>query len=185
MTHLGRWLSALVDGELDEAERDHVLNHLARCESCLSEVTALRALKRRMGGLGETSADSAMTNRLMDLADSGQGRDGQLAWSGHPGGPRGSRGRPGDLRDRYRTPGIPGWALVASSAAVALAAVGAAAFLLGGTGSAPAPRITPAVDVYWTQHGFDTGQAPARPGGSAAPNTGAATGPGAGTRPLP
>lgn len=167
MTHLGRWLSALVDDELDGAERDHVLNHLARCESCLREANALRALKRRMGGLGDAAADSAMTRRLIGMADPA---------------PRGAM-RPGarpllarvrllsHVRARRlieRELGLAvsrrPWRLMAGVTATAIAAIGAAAFFLGGSAQQPAPRITPAVDAYWTQHGFDTGQAPARSG---------------------
>ena len=48
MTHLGDRLSALVDGELDGAERDKATAHLARCEQCRSEAAALRDLKRQL-----------------------------------------------------------------------------------------------------------------------------------------
>ena len=50
MNHLGRWLTALVDGELDLQERDRVLNHLAGCQPCLREANAMRALKRQADG---------------------------------------------------------------------------------------------------------------------------------------
>ena len=62
MTHLGRWLSALVDGELDDIERDRILNHLARCLPCRVEANELRALKRRVtefGGAPDPAADQA------------------------------------------------------------------------------------------------------------------------------
>ena len=68
MTHFGQRLSALVDGELDIAERERVLVHLVRCRACRDEVAALRMLKRRMNALGETAADAALTSRLMQLA---------------------------------------------------------------------------------------------------------------------
>src|SRR6266567_2620458 len=71
VSHLGHWLSALVDGELDGTERDHVLNHVAGCRSCREEANAMRALKRRLTALGETSAEPAITGRLIELA----GRD--------------------------------------------------------------------------------------------------------------
>lgn len=197
MTHLGRWLTALVDGELDGAERDHVLSHLARCGDCLSEASALRALKKRMGGLGDTTADSTMTDRLVDLASTDRHRSDWLRseWRrAHRNGFHqhryGSRRRgplaPG-RRDRFSWRGQatrPAWVLVTGAVAAALAGVGAAAFLLGGSSPSPgAPRITPAVDAYWTQHGFDAGQAPARPGApgpvrSAAAAAGNHSGPG-------
>ncbi len=180
MTHLGRWLSALVDGELDGAERDHVLSHLARCEACLGEANALRALKRRMGGLGEAAADSAMTSRLIGLAGPDwrpPGHSGQRYWFRPVHWFGGIRTRARIGRDLGQPLARPAWKLIVGAAATALTVVGAAAFLLGGSAQSPAPRITPAVDAYWTQHGFDTGQAPARP---AAP-----TGHGPGSRSRP
>lgn len=68
MSHLGHRLSALIDGELDGMERDRVLVHLAGCDSCRDDAVALRTLKRRMNALGEAAADSALTRRLMGLA---------------------------------------------------------------------------------------------------------------------
>jgi len=36
------------------------------------------------------------------------------------------------------------------------------AFLLGGgPGATPIPKVSPAVDSYWVQHSYDTGQKPA------------------------
>ena len=58
MSHLGLWLSALVDGELDGIERDRVLNHVAGCDMCRTEANAMRALKRRLTALGETCAET-------------------------------------------------------------------------------------------------------------------------------
>ena len=85
MSHLGHRLSALIDGELDGVERDRVLVHLARCESCRSEAVALRTLKRRMNALGEAAADSALTRRLIGLAQPGgpapAGQPGPVPWS--------------------------------------------------------------------------------------------------------
>ena len=48
MSHLGDRLSALVDGELDGAERDRAYAHLAGCEQCRNEAAELRALKRKL-----------------------------------------------------------------------------------------------------------------------------------------
>ena len=52
MSHLGHRLSALIDGELNDARRERVLAHLARCEDCRREAAALRLLKQRMHTLG-------------------------------------------------------------------------------------------------------------------------------------
>jgi anti-sigma factor RsiW len=67
MSHLGRRLSALIDGELGDAERDQAHAHLVSCEACRAEAAALRTLKRRVHGLGEAPADSALTRRLIAL----------------------------------------------------------------------------------------------------------------------
>jgi anti-sigma factor RsiW len=68
MSHLGRRLSALVDGELGDAERDQVHAHLVGCDECRAEAAALRTLKRRVRGLSETPADGDLTSRLIALA---------------------------------------------------------------------------------------------------------------------
>jgi len=47
MTHLGDRLSALIDGELDGAERDRAHAHLAGCQQCRTEAAELRALKQK------------------------------------------------------------------------------------------------------------------------------------------
>ena len=52
---------------VDDAERDRVLLHLARCEPCRGEAVALRTLKRRMNALGGAAAGAALTRRLMGL----------------------------------------------------------------------------------------------------------------------
>lgn len=157
MTHLGPWLSALVDGELDGAERDRVLIHLAGCASCRQEANTLRALKRRMTALGETSADSAMAGRLIELGRADQdlfAPAARPAWPAH--WPAQSAAGSGWGRHQRSS-----WILAAGSAGMAVAAIGVAAFMLGGIQPAPAPRVTPAVDTYWPQHHYDMGQAPA------------------------
>lgn len=160
MSHLGRWLSAQVDGELDGIERDRVLNHLAGCDACRREANALRALKRRMTALGDSAADTAIAGRLIERAKSER----DLA-SDPPGGTRQSLHRPvPDLRwhpSRVRQV-WPGWRIAAGGTGTGLVAVGLLAFLLGGGhGADPTPKVSPAVDSYWTQHIRDTGQKPA------------------------
>src|ERR1700730_15565766 len=68
MSHLGQRLSALIDSELSDFERDRVLAHLAGCDECRGEAIALRALKQRIHALGEAMADTALTGRLMAIA---------------------------------------------------------------------------------------------------------------------
>ena len=160
MGHLGRWLSALVDDELDAAERDRVLNHLAGCTGCRQEANSLRALKRRMTSLSDASADSSITGRLIERARFdqeifGTTTAGSARWPASDG-----RFTVGGSRQISL-----GWRLATGSAGTALVAIGVLAFLLGGAQTdPPAPKVTPAVDAYWLQHDYDTGQAPgARP----------------------
>jgi anti-sigma factor RsiW len=161
MSHLGQRLSALIDGELDGTERDRVLVHLARCEPCRGEAVALRTLKRRMSALGEaTAADSTLTFRLMGLAqpeDPFARRRSSMPvtpWSSLTGAVQAS-GRGHEVR--------PSWYLVGGSFGVLLAGLAAAAFMAGGSQQVPAPRVTPAVEMFFAQHDNDTGVAPATP----------------------
>lgn len=146
ISHLGHRLSALIDGELDDSERDRVLVHLAGCEPCRAEAVALRTLKRRMNALGEAAADAALTRRLMGLA--------RVPAHGSP--QAASRQTP--LRELR-----PAWYVTAGAAAAVVVGVGAAAFLAGGGGQQPEPRVTPAVDSYVLQHDLMTGVVPVTP----------------------
>jgi hypothetical protein len=139
-------LSALIDGELDPEERDRVLNHVAGCQGCLREVNAMRALKRRLTSLAETSADTTMTSRLIELASSDHGPA-----SGLVAQPLWASARQRQVKQA--------WAMAVGSAGTALAVVGFAAFLLGNSASAPAvPKVTPSVDSYLLQHAHDAGE---------------------------
>jgi len=155
MSHLGHRLSALIDGELDDSERDRVLMHLAGCDSCREDAVALRILKRRMNALGEAAADSGLTGRLMGLAQpsGAAGPGGQARWShmAAAGSVTSHGGR--ELR--------PSWYVAFGATAVVLVGVGTAAFLAGGSREQPEPRVTPAVDTYVLQHDLMTGVVPA------------------------
>lgn len=144
VSHLGHRLSALIDGELDDAERDRVLVHLAGCEPCRGEAVALRTLKRRMNALGEAAADAELTRRLMGLAS--------LPAAGSAAGTS-SHHSARELK--------PAWYITVGATAAVLVGVGAAAFLAGGGGQQPEPRVTPAVDSYVLQHDLMTGVVPA------------------------
>ena len=157
MSHLGRWLSALVDGELDGEERDRVLNHIAGCEACRQETNAMRALKRRLTALGDTSDDSAIAGRLIEL-----GRGDQPAEAGPMHGALSTRPSQLGLAERGPRQIMQGLRMAAGSAGGALLAIGLFAFLLGNTDSQPpAPKVTPSVDSYLLQHTRDAGEAPA------------------------
>ncbi|HWG65324.1 MAG TPA: zf-HC2 domain-containing protein [Streptosporangiaceae bacterium] len=143
MSHLGQRLSALVDGELSDPERDRVLAHVAACAPCRSEAIALRTLKQRMHSLGGAMADAALTGRLMAVPEGG------WPWQGHE-----TWRRKGGHAARFVTAGV---------FAFLLLGVGATAFMVGGGQSAPGPQVTPAVDTYLLQHAVITGNVPAAP----------------------
>ncbi|MCY9785722.1 zf-HC2 domain-containing protein [Nocardiopsis sp. EMB25] len=89
MDHLGERLSALVDGELGQAEHERALIHLAKCESCRFEADMMRRLKRRLTGLGEPEPDHDFLGRLTSLSrDTGGSTDDR----GRPGPPPGGAG---------------------------------------------------------------------------------------------
>ncbi|MGI5416605.1 anti-sigma factor family protein [Actinomadura luteofluorescens] len=56
MSCLGERLTALVDGELGDEERERALAHLAGCAGCREEADQLRKLKGRLRGLSEPPA---------------------------------------------------------------------------------------------------------------------------------
>lgn len=149
MSHLGQRLSALIDGELDLADREHVLMHVSRCQSCQDEIASLRMLKQRMNALGDAAANAGLTRRLMGLQEFA-GSD--------PDAPRQSPplgcGRPQPRTGRY---------ILGGSLLVLLAGLGTAAFIIGGEpqARAPEPTITPSVDVYTLLHDHDNGWSPA------------------------
>jgi anti-sigma factor RsiW len=196
MSHLGGRLSALIDGELGDAERDQVHAHLVGCDECRAEAAALRTLKRRVRGLGETPADGDLTRRLIALGGLPE-----------PAGPPRSR-RPGSSRARAALTaalsGGPaarpeGWDdvqewfddssaredasplaaergrghtryMVAGAVALAVS-LGAASFAAGGGGQAPGPAVTPEVDVYMMQHWVSSDSVPAGQPSAAQPST--------------
>jgi hypothetical protein len=163
MSHLGQRISALIDGELSDSERDRVLAHIAGCDECRQEAVALRALKQRMHSLGEAMVDGALTGRLMAMAIPPDGR----SWTGR------ASWRPRGAFPAARM-------LTAGLLASTVAGLGAAAFFAGGEQQAPGPRVTPAVDTFLVQHAIITGDMPVTPltGGTAGSpdSTGPATG---------
>ena len=152
MSHLGHRLSALIDGELSDAERDRVLAHLAGCDACRQDAIALRALKQRMHSLGEAMVDAALTGRLMAVGATGGPSPGRAPW----------RTKTGSSAPRLLAAGI---------LASAVAGLGAAAFYAGGDQVVPGPKVTPAVDTFLVQHANVIGEVPVAP-----PSSGPASG---------
>jgi anti-sigma factor RsiW len=169
VTHLGQRLSALIDGELEASERERVFSHMARCGSCRDEVAALRMLKRRMNALGEAAAGSGLTGRLMGLSEllgvqgprlSGEMSSGAQVWPPPPPPPSGwpvnrSSSPEATSADHDSHPDQrAGRLFLAGSVAIFLAGLGTAAVIAGGEpqARAPAPPVTPSVDVLVAPH---------------------------------
>ena len=150
MSHLGRNLSALVDGELSPAERDRAHAHLVACEQCRAEANALRELKKRMRGLPDAPVSDALTRRLMFI--------------GEPGGPVPPRGHRGPLSRAVSFGGRPRhrgrYVALGAAAACMVAGLSVTAFSLGGSPSVPGPRVTPPVEMYSFEHAMTTGEIP-------------------------
>jgi anti-sigma factor RsiW len=168
MSHLGDRLSALVDGELDGAERDRAHAHLASCEQCRTEAAELRALKQKLSTLMTGApAEAAMTKRLIAMTGPGGPMPPRRGLLRVAPGPR--RGAIGAIR-ASRRPGTRGPRSARRRRYLMLGTVslvvglGTAAFSAGGGGeAAPGPRITPPVEMYSVEHAITTGQLPFAP----------------------
>jgi anti-sigma factor RsiW len=166
MSHLGDLLSALVDGELNGAERDRAYAHLAGCEQCRTEAAQLRVLKQKLRSLVEGApAEAAMTRRLISMTGPGGPLPPRRALLRVVSGPR-QDGRATGIR-RFTRPGPRRTRPARRRRYVFLGTVslvvglGTAAFSAGGGGAAaPGPRITPPVELYSVEHAIITGEVP-------------------------
>ncbi|TQL01327.1 zf-HC2 domain-containing protein [Cellulomonas sp. SLBN-39] len=70
MTHLGSWISALVDGQLDPAATERALAHVAVCRQCADELEAARAARRALAGADPVQPTEDLTARLLSLGGS-------------------------------------------------------------------------------------------------------------------
>jgi anti-sigma factor RsiW len=159
MTHLGQRLSALIDGELDLDERERVLIHMARCGSCRDEVAALRMLKRRMNALGEAAAGAGLTGRLMSLRDAAL-HDSVLPVEAMWPPPPEDWQSPSNRHEGDNPDNRAARFFIAGSLAVFMVGLSTAAVVAGGgpQAQAPAPPVTPSVDVFTVPHSFGGGQ---------------------------
>jgi anti-sigma factor RsiW len=198
MSHLEGRLSALVDGELSDTERDQVHAHLVGCDECRAEAAALRTLKRRVRGLGETPADGDLTRRLIALGGlpspalpppsrrPGPSRARAAFTAALSGGPAARPQGWDDAREWFedgppredasrlaaaRGRGHTRYMVVGALAALAVS-LGAASFAAGGSEHVPGPTVTPEVDVYMMQHALTTGSIPLAQPAAVRPNAG-------------
>lgn len=156
MTHLGQRLSALIDGELEASERQRVLLHTNKCRSCRAELAALHVLKQQIvNSVGEAPAVAGLTGRLMSQLMGIQ--SGEWPPPPPPGGWP-THGRPSQdspAADRSSRPDQRATRFfLAGSVAIFLAGLGTAAVIAGGEpqAQAPAPPVTPSVDVLVAPH---------------------------------
>jgi anti-sigma factor RsiW len=194
MSHLGGRLSALIDGELSDAERDQVHAHLVGCDECRAEAAALRTLKRRVRGLGETPADGDLTRRLIALGGlprpagpprrPGSSRARAARTAALSGGPAARPEGRDDVQEWFdggsaREDASPLAAergrghtryMVAGAVAALAVSLGAASFAAGGSGQAPGRTVTPEVDVYMMQHWVASDSVPAGQPSTAQPS---------------
>jgi anti-sigma factor RsiW len=159
MSHLGDRLSALIDGELDGAERDRAYAHLASCELCRTEAAELRALKKKLSTLvSGAPAEAAMTRRLIAMTGPGGPLPPRRRLLRLAPGPRAAAGRE-TRRPGPRGPARRRYLLLGTVSLVV--GLGTAAFTAGGGGAAaPGPRITPPVEMYSVEHAITTGEVP-------------------------
>lgn len=71
MNHLGNRVSALVDGQLGQAERDRALSHVAHCAMCREAVDAERTVKALLSGASRPTPSDRLLASLHGLADPG------------------------------------------------------------------------------------------------------------------
>jgi anti-sigma factor RsiW len=165
VTHLGEQISALIDGELTGAELDRANAHLAACERCRAEAAEMRQLKRALRALFEVDGDDDLTGRLLAMAGPGgpvpsrQDRREQYR-RGRGKGPRDKRPRGGGRRDDEDTPRSRARYVVWSAVSLFVVGIGAAAFSMGGGGGAPAPKITPQLEMFSVEHAIVSGTVP-------------------------
>ncbi|MFB4299291.1 zf-HC2 domain-containing protein [Actinomadura sp. NTSP31] len=183
MSCLGERLTALIDDELDPAERDRVLSHLAGCAGCRAEADDLRRVKGRLRGLTATPASDGaddlptgdFLNRLRAMA-----ADPGLTPPEPPAATQPMRpvpparplrsasrplrsapsGRPRDGRPGARASGLSRHRrrYLVVGAATLFIGLGTASYAAGGREQAP--TVTPAFDRFAVEHALTTGDAP-------------------------
>lgn len=173
--HLGDLAAAVVDGQLDDAARERLLAHAARCGRCRAELGAERAVKVALRGLEDLHPPADLTERLFRLmppSEPGLAQRPRLGVAPRsvplPALPQEWRSEvarsPGRVTPPVRPVPCPGRRrriAVASGIAAGVAVAGLLS--LGGRGprpDAPLPVVNPSNARYVVEHADTTGQLP-------------------------
>lgn len=68
--HLGSWISALADGQLDAAATERALAHVAACQQCADELDAARAARQALLRTADVAPAPDLAERLLALSAS-------------------------------------------------------------------------------------------------------------------
>lgn len=87
--HLGEWVSALVDNQLDVADRERCLVHVAGCPECALEVEEARTARRAVAlGLDDVRPADDFMSRLLSMSAPAAPQAGEVVGFDEPrGGP--------------------------------------------------------------------------------------------------
>lgn len=164
MTHLLDRVAAFIDGEMDHAERERVLVHLAGCAECRADVAAHRAVKARLAGLSTPQPSAALLAAISRLAEPGEPLASQPLVGAQRGPSRppsvGVDRRPpargADRRSRSRRRAR----TLASTGLFAVTATLITAFAVGGTPAPEQPTLTPDTDSFMVEHAWTSRDVP-------------------------
>ncbi len=67
--HVGAWLQAYLDNELDQARHHSVSRHLRQCRRCGMELSDYRQLQAALRRGAPAISEAAAVNRLRDFAE--------------------------------------------------------------------------------------------------------------------
>jgi Putative zinc-finger len=173
VNHLGTRVSALVDGQLRDAERDRALTHVAHCDSCRAAVDAERSVKSLLAGASLPGPSDTLLASLRNLGEPGdpvspRPRSMPLG-PVVPTLPPPGRGPFGSRRDSRRPAGSVGSSRGGRAQRVRYAAAGAVsvaglvlgtAFAAGGSAGAGAATIVPPAAGLSVEHAATTSVLP-------------------------
>jgi hypothetical protein len=125
----------------------------------------MRQLKRALRALFEVDGDDELTGRLLAMAGPGgpvpSHQDRREQYRRVQGkGPRDKRPRGKGGRGDGDAPRSRARYVVWSAVSLFVVGIGAAAFSMGGGGAAPAPQITPQLEMFSVEHAIVSGTVP-------------------------